>query len=98
MPGNVLLQGCTRHTRTLHLLTNIEACRYAGLRGLGSFTEAIIGTKGCALGERARSRCTPESWQTFAIGASPRNRVTQSDGPCSTGAREVTCRHRGSAS
>jgi hypothetical protein len=51
--GNVLLQDCTRHARTLHLSTDLEDSREADLRGLGSFTEAITKTRECARGERA---------------------------------------------
>jgi hypothetical protein len=50
---NVMLQDCTRHTRTLPLLTYLEDDRHADLRGLGSFTKAFNGTRECALGERA---------------------------------------------
>jgi hypothetical protein len=59
MSGNVVLHDCTRHTRTLPLLTHLETSREADLRGLGSFTQAINGTQESALDERARSRCTP---------------------------------------
>jgi hypothetical protein len=41
---NVLLDECTRHTRTLPLLADFEDNREADLRGLSSFTEAITGT------------------------------------------------------
>jgi hypothetical protein len=44
MSCNVLLHECTRHTRTLPLLTNLEASRETDLRDLGSFTEAVTGT------------------------------------------------------
>jgi hypothetical protein len=37
MSCNVVLHDCTRHTRTLPLLTNLEDNREAGLRGLSSF-------------------------------------------------------------
>jgi hypothetical protein len=71
----------------------------ANLRGLGSFTKAVIGTHESALDERASSRCTPKSWQNCAIGASSRNLVTRwYDGPRSTCAIEVECRHHKSAS
>jgi hypothetical protein len=95
MSCNVLLQDCTRHTRTLPpLLTSFEDNCEDNLRGLSSFNEEVNGTQECALGERAFSRCTHESWQVFAIGASPRGIVTQLYGvPHSTGAREVECRH-----
>jgi hypothetical protein len=53
MYNNVLLHDCTRHTRTLPLLTGLEASHGADLRGLGSFTDAFIGTHECAVGERA---------------------------------------------
>jgi hypothetical protein len=54
MSCNVLLQDCTRHTRTLPHLTNVEAAARQTSLVLGSFTEAtIIGTQECALGERA---------------------------------------------
>jgi hypothetical protein len=53
MSCNALLHDCTRHTRTLPLLTNLEDNREAYLRGLSSFTETVIGTHECALGERA---------------------------------------------
>jgi hypothetical protein len=40
---NIVLQDCTRHTRTLpFILTEIEDSREANLRGLSSFIEAII--------------------------------------------------------
>jgi hypothetical protein len=52
MSGNVLLQDCTRHTRTLPLLTYLEASREADLRGLGSLAKAITETHECALSER----------------------------------------------
>jgi hypothetical protein len=41
MFDNVLLHDCTRHTRTLPLLIDLEASREADLRGLGSFIEAV---------------------------------------------------------
>jgi hypothetical protein len=50
---NILLHDCTRHTRTLPLLIDLEASREVVLRGLGSFIETDIGTEECALGERA---------------------------------------------
>jgi hypothetical protein len=50
---NVLLHGCTRHTRTLPLLTDLWGRRKADLRGLSSFIEAVTGTRECALCERA---------------------------------------------
>jgi hypothetical protein len=50
---NVLLHDYTRRTRTLFLLTDHEHSREADLRGLASFTEAIIGTRECAVGKRA---------------------------------------------
>jgi hypothetical protein len=53
MSCNVLLQDCTRHTRTLPLLTDLWSRREADLRGLRSFTEAVTGTQECALGKRA---------------------------------------------
>jgi hypothetical protein len=53
MSCNVLLQDGTRHTRTLPLLTELEANCEVDLRGLGSFTEHVTGTESCALGERA---------------------------------------------
>jgi hypothetical protein len=53
MSGYVLLHDCTRHTRTLSLLTNLEISRVADFRGLGSFSEAVVGTYELALGERA---------------------------------------------
>jgi hypothetical protein len=46
------LYDCTRHTRTLPLLTNLEDIREADLRGLGFFTKAVAVTQECALGER----------------------------------------------
>jgi hypothetical protein len=52
MSCNVSLQDCTRHTRTLSLLTDLEAYREGDFYGLGPFTEAYIGTHECALGER----------------------------------------------
>jgi hypothetical protein len=64
------------HIRNLPLLTNLETSRETNLRGLGSFNEAVAETRECAQGERARSRCTPESRQTRAIRPSPRNLVT----------------------
>jgi hypothetical protein len=48
MSCNVLLHDCTRHTRTLSLLTYLE-----DLLGISSFIEAVIGTDECALGERS---------------------------------------------
>jgi hypothetical protein len=45
LSGNVLLQDCTRHTRTLPLLTDLEASREADLRGMGSFNEVVLGTQ-----------------------------------------------------
>jgi hypothetical protein len=36
---NVLLHDCTRHTRTLPLLRDLEVDRETNLRGLGSFNE-----------------------------------------------------------
>jgi hypothetical protein len=42
MSCNVMLQDCTRHTRTLPILTDLEAGREADLRGLGCFSEAVI--------------------------------------------------------
>jgi hypothetical protein len=48
MSCNVLLQDCTRHTRTLPPLTDLEDNREADLRGLGPFTEAFTGTQECA--------------------------------------------------
>jgi hypothetical protein len=53
MSGNVLLQDCTRHTRTLPLLTDLEVAARQTSVVLNSFTEAIIETQKCALGERA---------------------------------------------
>jgi hypothetical protein len=53
MSCNVMLHDFTRHTRTLPLLTDFEANREANLRGLGSFIEAITGTRKFAMGERA---------------------------------------------
>jgi hypothetical protein len=53
MSCNVLLQDCTRHTRTLPLLTDLEAAVRQTSVVLGSFTEAVTGTQECALGERA---------------------------------------------
>jgi hypothetical protein len=53
MSCNVLLHDCTRHTRTLPLLTYLEGSREAGLRGLGSFTKVLTWIRVCALGERA---------------------------------------------
>jgi hypothetical protein len=50
---NVLLQDCTRHTRTLPLLRDLWGRREADLRGQSSLTEAVNGTQECALGERA---------------------------------------------
>jgi hypothetical protein len=40
----VVLHDYTRHTHTLPLLTNLEDCREADLRGLGPFTYAVKGT------------------------------------------------------
>jgi hypothetical protein len=45
---NVLLRDITRHTRTLPLSADLEDNREADLRGLSSFTEAVIGTRECA--------------------------------------------------
>jgi hypothetical protein len=53
MSCNVFFNDCTRNTRTLPLLADLEANREADLRGLGSFTEAVVGTRESALGERA---------------------------------------------
>jgi hypothetical protein len=53
MSCNVLLHDCTHHTRIHPLLTSHEDGREVDLRGLSSFTEVIIGTQECALGERA---------------------------------------------
>jgi hypothetical protein len=53
MSGNVLLQDYTRHTRTLPLLSYLEASRETKLRDLGSFNEVVTRTRECALGERA---------------------------------------------
>jgi hypothetical protein len=50
---NVLLQNCTRHTRTLPLLTDLEDNRVAYLRGIGFFNEAITRTRECARSKRA---------------------------------------------
>jgi hypothetical protein len=49
---NVMLQDRTRHTRTLPLLTDLEAAARQTSVVLSSFTEAITGTQECALGER----------------------------------------------
>jgi hypothetical protein len=49
-----LCKTCTRHTRTLSLLTNLDNNREADLRGLaGSFIKAVTGTHECAVCERA---------------------------------------------
>jgi hypothetical protein len=53
MSCKVLLQDCTRHTRTLPLLTDLEAAARQTSVVLSSLTEAITGTQECALGERA---------------------------------------------
>jgi hypothetical protein len=53
MSCNLMLQGCTRHTRTLPFLKDLRGHREADLRGLSSCIEAITGTRECALGERA---------------------------------------------
>jgi hypothetical protein len=53
MSCNVLLHDCTRHTRTLPLLTDLRGRREADLRGLSLFIEAVTGTHECALGKRA---------------------------------------------
>jgi hypothetical protein len=53
MSCNVLMNECTRHTRTLTLLTDLDDSREADLRGLSSFIETLIETQECALGERA---------------------------------------------
>jgi hypothetical protein len=53
MSCNVLLHDCTRHTRTLPLLTDLEAAARLTSVVLSSFTEAVTGTQECALGERA---------------------------------------------
>jgi hypothetical protein len=53
MSCNALLHECTRHTRTLPLLTDLRSRREAHLRGLSSFTDALTWTQECALGERA---------------------------------------------
>jgi hypothetical protein len=53
MSGNVLLQNCTRHTRTLPLLTDLRGRREADLRGQSAITKGATGTEECALGERA---------------------------------------------
>jgi hypothetical protein len=53
MSCNVLLQDCTRHTRTLQILTDQGGRREADLRGLSSFTKAVTRTRGCELGKRA---------------------------------------------
>jgi hypothetical protein len=55
MSCNDLLQKCTRHSRTLPTLTDIEAAvsREACVRGLSSFSEGVIVTQKCAMGERA---------------------------------------------
>jgi hypothetical protein len=50
---NVLLQYCTRHTRTLSLLMDLKDSREANLRGLGSYIEAINGSRECAMDERS---------------------------------------------
>jgi hypothetical protein len=50
---NVVLHDCTRHTRTLPLLTDLEGNYEVDLRGLGSFIEAVTWTQKRALGERA---------------------------------------------
>jgi hypothetical protein len=53
MSGIELMHDYNRHTRTLPLLTYIEANREANVRGLGSHIEAFTGTRECAVGERA---------------------------------------------
>jgi hypothetical protein len=53
MSCNVLLHECTCHTCTLPLLTYLEASSETHLRGLGSFIEAVIETRECAMGEPA---------------------------------------------
>jgi hypothetical protein len=50
---NVLLHNCTRHTRTLPILRDLEVNRETSLRDQGSFNESVTWTKECALGERA---------------------------------------------
>jgi hypothetical protein len=49
MSCNVVLQDCTRHTRTLPLLTGLEG----DLCGPSSFTGALTWTHECARGKRA---------------------------------------------
>jgi hypothetical protein len=45
MSGNVLFHDCIHHTRTLPLLTDLEASYEANYRGLGLFIiEAMTGT------------------------------------------------------
>jgi hypothetical protein len=53
MSCNVVLHDCARHTRALPLSTDSEDSREAGLRGLGSFIEAVTKTEECMLGKRA---------------------------------------------
>jgi hypothetical protein len=53
MSCHVLLQDCTRHTRTLSLLTDLEAAARQTSVVLSSLNEAVTGTQECALGERA---------------------------------------------
>jgi hypothetical protein len=78
MPGNVMLQDCTRHTLILSILANLVAICNADLRGLGSFIiRGVNGTEVCTLGEHACCRRTPKSWQACAIEASPKNLVTR---------------------
>jgi hypothetical protein len=52
MCRNVRLHDYTRHTRTLPLLNDLEDIREADLCRLSYFTEAINGTRECALDER----------------------------------------------
>jgi hypothetical protein len=68
MSCNVLLHDCTRHTRTLPLLKDLEDSHEANLRGLGSFTEVVTGTQECALGERAWSQYARVFWQILQLG------------------------------
>jgi hypothetical protein len=54
MSCNVLLHKYTRHTRTLPLLTNLEAAaRQTYVVYVGSFTKVVIVTHERALGERS---------------------------------------------
>jgi hypothetical protein len=76
-------------------LDHMHASHETYLRDLGSFTDDVIETQECALGERVLSRCTPESWQICAVGTYPINLVSPLyDGPRSAGAVHLECCHQ----